>query len=300
MKFLKSLALSLLSFLLFLSLSTFGLLFMVNSTILNPDFVTAEINRLDVSSLAEEILSEQIPTGEFPEELRTVLVNTINDVEPWLKEEISAAVYSGYDYFMGRTEGLSLIISTEPVRDSLKENLREAFLASPPPELQGLPPAMKEQYFDTFYQQLAENIPPNLEFTESSLAPDVQAMLQQVRQYISYLQLAYKALIGFMLLLVVGIILISRRVRDITRRLGIPCLTYGALWYAGILVAKYFTKTEGLLPPEIPASLQTWLPQFLYNFVAPLQMLSLGLLIGGIVLVIVSFVYKPRQAPAEA
>ncbi len=268
---------------------------MLNNTLLNPDFVTSEINRLDMSSLAGELLSEQIPTEEFPEELRAVLVNTITDVEPWVKEEISTAIYTSHDYFMGRTQSLSLIISTEPVRDSLKENLREALLASPPPELQGLPPALIEQYSDEVFQQLAENIPPTIEFTESSLPPDAQAMLEQVRQYISYFQLAYKALIGFMLLLVAGIILISRQVRDITRRLGVPCLTYGAVGYAGIFVAKYFAEAKGLPLPEIPASLQTWLPQFLDNLLAPMEMFSLGLLIGGLVLTIVSFVYKPRQ-----
>lgn len=296
MKFLKNLALSLLSFLLFLSLSIFGSAFMLNNTLLNPDFVISELNRLDVSSLAREILSEQIPTKEFHEELGTVLINTIADVEPWMKEKISTAVYSGYDYFMGRTESLSLVISTEPVRDSLKENLREALLASPPPELQGLPPAAKEQYFNEFYQQLAENIPPTIEFTESSLPPNAQPMLEQVRQYISYFQLAYKALIGLMLLLVVGIILISHQVRDITRRLGIPCLTYGAVGYAGIFVAKYFADAKGLPLPEIPASLQAWIPQFLDNLLAPMEMFSLGLLISGLVLTIVSFVYKPHQA----
>ena len=51
MQFLKSLAISLLSFLLFLSLSIFGLAFMLSQTILNPDFVVAELNQLDISSL---------------------------------------------------------------------------------------------------------------------------------------------------------------------------------------------------------------------------------------------------------
>jgi len=292
MTFLKNLALSLFSFLLFLSLSIFASAFMLNNTLLDPDFVTSEINRLDISSLAGELFSIEAPP-EAPY-LAEVIDETIADLEPWMKEEISTAIYSGYDYLMGRTESLNLVIPTEPVKDSLRENLREAFLASPPPELQGLPSHLKEQYFNELYQQLTENIPPSLEFTESSLPPDVLTMLEQVRQALSYSQLVYKALIGFMLLLVLGIIFISRQVRDITRRLGIPCLTYGAFGYAGIFIARYFTET-GLPLPELPAALQTWLPQFLDNLMAPLETFSLGLLIGGVVLVIVSFVYKPRQ-----
>ena len=289
---LQNLALSLLSFLLFLSLSIFASAFMLDKTLLNPDFVISELNRLDMSLLAGDLFSIEAPP-EAPY-LAEVIDETVADLEPWMKEEMSTAIYSSYDYLMGRTESLNLVISTEPVKDSLRENLREAFLASPPPELQGVPSHVKEQYFNELYQQLAGNIPPTVEFTESSLPPDALAMLEQVRQALSYYRTVYYGLIGFMLLLVLGIIFISRQVRDITRRLGIPCLTYGAFGYAGIFIARYFTKT-GLPLPELPAALQTWLPQFLDNLMAPLETFSLGLLIGGVVLVIVSFVYKPRQ-----
>lgn len=292
MKFLKGLALSLLSFLLFLSLSIFGLAFMLNSTLLNPGFVTSAINRLDISSLAGELLSQQI-TQEQPY-IDEVLDKTITDLEPWIKEQAGTAIHTGYDYLMGKTQSLSLTISTKPVTDSLKENLREALLASPPPELQGMSPALIEQYADETLQQLVGDIEPTLEFSESSMSPDMLATLRQVRQCIGYYQLAYKFLIPFMLLLVLGIILISREVRDITRRLGVPCLTYGALGYASILIGDYFAKRQ--LPLlDIPPSLQTWMIQLINDLSAPMKTFSLVLLIVGVVLVIVSFVYKPRQ-----
>jgi len=64
MNFLKGLALSLLSLLLFLSLSVFGLALTLNQTVLNPDFIVSEIDRLDISSLAEEFISEEIAPDE--------------------------------------------------------------------------------------------------------------------------------------------------------------------------------------------------------------------------------------------
>ncbi len=64
MKLAKGLALSLLGFLLFLSLSTFGLVFTLNSTILNPDFVVQELDKLDVYSLTSEFLDEQMLQSE--------------------------------------------------------------------------------------------------------------------------------------------------------------------------------------------------------------------------------------------
>lgn len=406
MKFLKGLAISLLSFLLFLSLSIFGLAFTLNNTILNPDFVVSELDRLEVSSLAEGIISEQIPEGEFPEGMKIALVNTITKLEPLVKEQISAATYSVYDYLLGKSQSLDLahtlrntilssdfvvslvdeldisllageflagefrseqisehipeeipnpeefsaamidavddvivefepwikeqvnavappilayllgesqslneVISLEPVIESLPDALTEATLESLTPHIAHLSPAdltKLEQYFDGSYRALAEMlIPPTFEIDETLLGPEIPAEiakaiaeaekgLEQGREVIGYFQLGYKALIGFILFLILCIILISREVRSATRKIGTIFLSCGVPWYVGILVAKHFAGTQ-MAQLDIPSYLQGWLPQFLDNFSAPLEMFSLGLLIGGVVLLIVSFAYKPKQ-----
>ncbi|MFC2024971.1 hypothetical protein ACFLTG_00965 [Chloroflexota bacterium] len=389
MKFLKGLALTLLSFLLFLSLSIFGLVFMLNSTILDPDFVTSEVDKLDVSSLVEEILSEQPPGEGFG----IALVDTINELEPLVKGQLGTATHSIYDYLLGKkpspelaltlrdtllssefanslidkldlsslaagflseqiaeqipgemeflveyldeaiaeleptikaeltaatdpildyligeSQSFSIVISLEPVKETLRTKLWQAFMESPPPELAMIPPAMREQYFGQLYQEFSEEMPSTFELDETLIGDEIptqiadglaeaEAVLEEARQYVSYFQLGYKLLIGLMVLLILGIILINRQVKDATRSLGITFLTYGAFEYIGIFVAKYFTGTQ-LPMPEIPTSLQTWLTQFTSDFLAPLEMISLGLLIGGIVLLIVSFVY-PRWRQSE-
>ncbi len=108
MKVLRNLALSLLAFLLFLSLSIFGIAFMINSTLLNPEFVTSELNRLDISSLAREFISVQTPGGAPDVEAETALANTITAVEPLVKEQANAATYSIYDYLLGKSRDLNL------------------------------------------------------------------------------------------------------------------------------------------------------------------------------------------------
>ena len=60
MNVLKGLALGLLGFLLFVSLSTLGLAITLNQTILNPDFVVAEMDKLDASSLIKDMI--QLPS----------------------------------------------------------------------------------------------------------------------------------------------------------------------------------------------------------------------------------------------
>ena len=292
MKVLKVLALILLSFLLFLSLSIFGLALTLNLTILNPDFTVSELDRLDIPSLTKDLLSQQIPQ-DVPY-IAEVVDNTIADLEPWIREQTRDTIYAGYDYLLGKSQSLNLVISLEPLRDSVKSNLREAILRSPPPELAGAPPAAVELYISEASQYVDEMIPPRFEFNESSLSPEALSQLTQVKQAVGYTQLAYKVLIAVILLLILGIVLINREVRGATRKLGIIFATYGAFEYLAIFILKNLVGTQ--LPQlGIPPPLQTWLPQLFNHLLVPLEIFSLSLLVAGIALIIVSFVYKPRQ-----
>lgn len=295
MNFLKGLALSLLSFLLFLSLALFGIAFALNNTLLNPDFVIAQVDRMDVSALTRELAGEQIrellpPEAEFLEE---ALYGVIDENEPWLKEQVSAGISSFYDYMLGESERLSLIISVEPLKENLKDDLWHYVQQNMPPEFTGLSQDMIEQYFNEYYQVIAAQIPSSFEVDESLIPPDVMAQLVKARQYIGYYQLGYNLLIGFMVLLVLGIVLINRNVRGTTRELGVPLLTYGVIEYAGIWATKYFAPT--LIPERwIPLPFQEWLQSLTNDVLAPLEAFSLGCIVGGAVLIIVSFVYRRR------
>jgi hypothetical protein len=297
MKFLKGLALSLLGLLLFLSLAAFGMVLTINQTVLNPGFVASQVNRLDLSSLAEDFINEQI-SQQIPLEeefIAGALEDTITELEPWIKEQANTVIYAGYDYLLGRSQSLSVVISTEELKEGLKDNLKSAILQSPPPQLAGIPPEMIEAYFDQYYQQYSQQIPSTIDISEGMISPEVMSTLEQVREYISYIQIAYKALIGFMLLLIGLIILIHRQVRGTTRQLGITFLVYGIPAFISVFVIKNYAlerMSQLIGQPGLPASLQAWLPQLVNDILAPLQMFSLGILIGGVVLLIVSFVYK--------
>ena len=153
MKFLKVFGTVILGLLLFLSLACFGVALTLNQTVLNPEFTVSQVNRLDIAPRAEEILSEEVPpeVEQFLGGLTSEVVNeTINDLESWLREEIRDNIYSFYDYLEDRSQHLSLVISLEPIKESLRDNLREAVLESPPPELAGLPPAEIESHLDEY------------------------------------------------------------------------------------------------------------------------------------------------------
>ena len=82
MNVLKGLTLGILDFLPFLALSILGLGITSNYTILNPNFVIAELDKLDMSSLVEKFISEETAQEEFSEEFRVALVDTVAEFKP--------------------------------------------------------------------------------------------------------------------------------------------------------------------------------------------------------------------------
>jgi hypothetical protein len=296
MKFLKGLALAILGLLLSLSLIVFGFTLTVNQTALNPDFVASQADSLDIPSLAEEVLSEQIPQGQeyMSEMVAEAVTDTIAEQEPWIKQQAKDGIYAFYDYLERRSQHLSLAISIESIKESLRDNLREAVLASPPPELAGLPPAEVEQEFNQFWSEFSEEVPSTLELDESSLEPEVMEQLERARDIVGYIHLTYKALIALSLLLILLIVLIYREVRGSTRQIGITFLTCGIASYVGSLVTKNIVGSQ-IAQLDMPAYLQTWIPQLIKDALSPLEIYGIGLMAAGAALLIVSFVYKRRD-----
>jgi hypothetical protein len=295
--FFKSFGLAILGLFLFLSLSFFGLALTINQTILNPDFTVSQVDRLDVASLGEDLLNGQIlpqATVPIPSPIKQFIVeavkDTIADLEPWLKQQMREVTYATYDYLEGRSQHLSVVIQLEPVKESLRDNLRETLLPSPPPGLARFSLDNIERYIDEFYQQ----IPSTFELNEAWLGPQNMAQLRLMKQFIGHFHTIYYALIGFILLLIIAIILIYHEVRGSTRTLGTTFLSCGIVSYAGVWLTKYYIGVQ-LAQPQVPVYLQSWLPQLLADTLAPMEMYSLGLLAVGIVLLVVSFVYKSSE-----
>jgi len=301
MNFLKGLLTTLLTFLLFLSLAAFGTLFALRSTLLDPDFVVAQVEKLDVTALAEEAIDFQ-QGGQMPLEaafLEEALYSTIAENEPYLKEQASVAIRSGYDYLLGKSDRLNMVISLEPVKEDLKDRLWQTFQQnkeSLPPEVAALPPEMLEQYFEEFYRQFETEMPSEFVIDEGSIPPDMMGVVNMLRENVRNMETAYYGLMALMVVLVAGIILLHRSVKGATRELGITFLIYGIIEYAGVWATQRYLPS--LPMPDMPPSLQAWLNGFINDLIAPMQVLGIGLIVGGAVLIIVSIVY-PRLRPAE-
>jgi hypothetical protein len=294
MKAFRVVVLVILGILLSLSLLVFGIALTLNQSLLSPDFVADHVDELDIAELADEIVRDQIPpeAADFMGgSLDTVLADTIADIDSWLKEQARDGIFVFYDYIEGRSEELSLEVSIDTAKTTFHDNLLAAVLASPPPELAGDTPAQIEAEFNTYWSQIDAEIPSTLTLDETMIDAEVLNQIEMVKQYVGYFNLAFIILIAFSLLMILLIILTHMSVRGSTRQLGFTFLSIGVVLLAGALIAR--SVIGGVVSGgDIPTTLQGWLPSLITDVLMPLGIYSVGLIVAGIVLAIVSFVYK--------
>lgn len=207
MNALRGLGTAILGLLLFLSLTVFGTAFLLHSTVLNPDFVADQVDKMDISGLAREITEEQL-AGELPEEAEFLidpLLDIIDEQEPWLKEQARHAIYTSYDFLLGKTDTLEISIALESLkadlnrdrlwetlnerisswlpiiiqdelRSYLEENLHVYARQIPkeylPPEIAGLPDEQLLRYLDEYLEDLDEQI------TTQGTVPELSGLLE--------------------------------------------------------------------------------------------------------------------------
>lgn len=358
----KALGNVILSFLLLVSLSIFGIAFLINSTLLNPDFITGQVDKLDMNTIARNYVEEQIGK-DMPQEaefLNEALYDVVADQEPWLKEQMNQAVHAGYDFLLAKSDRIEISIPLDDlkanVRDSLWRTLQKYLkqdaslipedllvpylvdnfeeLASKIPEqllpsevigltgsrletylrqnyqevtdilqialqvpgLSGWLLGQIEPYFDQYYNDFVEDFPDSQVIDEDEIPADVMRALETARESIGYFYIGYYALIAFMILLVAGLILINRDLKDSCRALGMVFLVYGVVEFAVVLFVRYFDFMKFV--QDIPLSMETWLSNLIKDSLLPLQWFSLGILVLGAALVLVSIIYK-RQTDTK-
>jgi len=213
MGFLKGFATVIFSIILFIGLIVFSMAFLVNGTALSNDFVTEEVDKLPVSSIARDIAEDQIG-DEFPEGadfLKEVAYRVIENQEPWMKTQIKNAINTGYDYFYDRTDTLVITVPLVELKtdlidtlwpeaeDYLHEELAgksdaeisdylQDIISQIPPdvlpsELAILPEAERNQYIEQYLRDAA-GVPPKVEYPV--LDPDTKTLVDQtINQYIN-------------------------------------------------------------------------------------------------------------------
>jgi hypothetical protein len=165
MKFLKGFGTFICSFLLFLALSSFGFAYMLNSTILSSNFVDKQINKVNISSIARDVVKDQI-ADKLPSNsdvLKEVALNVFETKEPWIKAQLTGAVDSGYNYFLGKTDTLKISVSLVELKATLSSDFVNAAKDYLNQQMSAMSEAQKSQYLQDFIREFpASLLPPQL------------------------------------------------------------------------------------------------------------------------------------------
>lgn len=304
----------------------------LSNTVLRPDFVVSVVNEVDIAELTTDNISsrlmEAIPQDapEVTEYLTRSLDEIITSLEPWLKQQVTIAAGPSLDYLLGKSQTVNVTISTEPALVVVKDTLKDVFLSSPPSEVAGMSRVVQEQYFDDIFAQFYSNLPSAFTFDEKLLGStrdnvakllaqgeeqlsklrdnitkglaNAEDPLAQVRKYVGYFQTYYYWLIALMIVLAALIFLVNMNIRVTARSLGINLCLFGALDLAGIIIAKALPLMQWVqdaFKNDIPASLDSWLNGLINDVTSIALPLTIGILVVGVALLVVSFIV-PKEA----
>jgi len=285
---------------------------MLKDTILDPDFTISIIQKTDLTPLVKELVTEMTKEASLPYGLSTEthIDDIAQDLEPWLKEQSTAAIPTIYDYVLEFRQNTDIVVQLEPVRETLRSYLRQDFMESPPAKYAGLSEAELEQKFeeDVFADFAGDTWPTieiDMELVDSDLPSEVAESLAEVedalsesRTYVGCFNIAYGSLIGLIVLLLAGIILVYREVKGPSRVLGGIFLGYGIINLIAVFISRSIAKTQLTQLDDIPSSMQTWITQFATSSLTPLLILAIVLLITGAALLAVSFIYRRNYPQA--
>ncbi|MDD5288272.1 MAG: hypothetical protein PHY28_04085 [Dehalococcoidales bacterium] len=302
--------------------STIDLKTILRQTVLSNNFMSEVVNSLDFNVMAKDTLTEQIGMAQLPGGINLSsqqIGRVITAIEPSLKAGLANAAGPVADYLVGAKSDFNVSISFSPAIPTLKTVVKEAYMAQLPAELQGLPQADIDTAFEQYFADFQQTIPVTFDLNSDDLGLDTTDQvstaiteaqngltkarnnidkatlkfgekLKEVRTYVGLFRIAFICVIGLIVLMIMGIILIHRNVKGVCRNLGIVFFIYGGIMFTGVLIAKNIA-TQKLGEMDIPQSLQPLPGILLGDITAPLQTVSLVCLIGGVLLIVASFVY---------
>jgi hypothetical protein len=278
-----------LAILLTVTMVLLGVAISVSRTVLNADFVVAQVDEVPVYTFFAEEAKQRVPAGgEF---LLPLIDEAAADLEPWAKEQVAVVVRAAERYIKAEGPFIAVISFEEPKR-YLSGRLEAALLELGLFDLNQI----SEQQWQVFLAQIKAEvdarIPDRFELTEAFLDPGTLGGLRTAREYAGYVTLSLRILpvVALVVLLLLAWVL-AWSGRFIARFAG------GALLLAGIIsvVAGYAVQSvvPGMLPPEIPSLVMTALPDIIAAAVRPLVIYGVVVGVVGLVLVIVSFLVRP-------
>ncbi len=360
MGILKGLATAIFSFLFFLLLMVFSVAFLVNGTVLSYDFVSNEVDKMPVSSIARDIaeqqLGDELQGSEF---LKEVAYRVVENQEPWMKTQMNNALRTGYDYFQGKTNTLAISIPLNELKTNLTSTLwpeatdylseqlagkndtqisvyiqdiiqdipwdalapdlaalteteRNQYIEQYLRDAAGVPPKSGyptldistkieiDQTINSFISDFVSDMPDTVSIDESSIDPGTMQTLRDVKRGVGYFQTWYPWLIVALVVLMGLIFLVNWGFRTPARALGINLIIIGIIDLVGVLLLRYLPAVQwaaDAMQTDISPALKAWIEGLISDITGVMLPLTIGILVVGIVLLVLSFVIPRREKP---
>ncbi len=269
-------------------LSLLGLAITLNLTVLNPDFVVAELRQLDIySQLARQLESflqgQGISGGDGGAAL--------SGIEPELEQEVENVVRRLYGSVDKGEIGTAIYLGG--IKEIMKEYAASAMSLSPEP--QGALTGDMEAVISRIYSEIDSIMPETILLNGSVLGSGAIAPLNLISQLPAYLGTAQRVLIILAVVLVLLICLVHWwQPKAIAQALGVVFITVGV----GCVVISLFGSLGDVLlgffpvPSGAYSQLQSSLLHLFKDILMPMRMYGFGFAGAGICLIIVSLLWS--------
>ena len=274
-----------------LSLVVLGPAITLWQTLLNPGFLAGELERFDTYPLiADQLKAELPPEAAF---LEPVIETAAADLSDWTDRQVAEVARAATAYLKGEQQFRALISLAEP-KAYLVANLGRLLDELPPGTLPPIPPAQMDVFVQMVSGQISAMMPDTLLIDEGYLDAETMSMLQTGREYTGLLVTAMWVAGVVALVMLLTILLVWRgRPRPVSRYVGIPLALAGATCLA--LAFTIPPLITGEIAGQVPAEVVPMVSGIVSDVAQPLFIYSGVVLAVGLVLVVLSFVFRPSE-----
>ncbi len=272
-----------------------GIILTANLTILNPDFVLKEMDKVDIYSR----IFDEIKSRFSDNELEPIFDRALEELKPWFEEQADTVIHASYAYLKEGKE-LNITISLEPVRDVVKEAVADSASSYLPSGYDQVMPGLFDSILDQIYGEITSFIPSEFIITENILGPQITPYVQQARQLITYMKLVYILCVFLAILAVLLLALLHRwALKPVARAAGASFVLAGAGSTVMVLLLRFTNAAVSQFASEADAmfGVQQVLAQIIKDATTPLLIYGICFLAAGIGLIVLSIVFKDSPLP---
>jgi hypothetical protein len=253
----------------------------IKLTALSPAWVEGQLDNLQVYQVVRNQLKDELVKqphlASHGAEITNILNQTLNDT--WMHQQAHTALNAFYPYLKGDAGDFNFTVSLVDLKTSLKS-------AFPNPDAKAeIDKALPDEFTGN-----------KTELEQSAQGRDAVRILENARTGIHYFSIAYYVGIAVAVGLAALIWVVYRRLKPISRTLGICALVVGAATLIAIYVPLAFAPRL-LEPVELPSPMtHDMVLGVLRALVSPARIFAIVLAAVGVGLIILSVVWKEHKA----